>query len=401
MKNKLRSIKQVDLKNRHVVLRVDFNVPVKNGKVQDDYKIKRSLPTIKYLLKNKCKIVVISHFSRPEGKRVKAMSLEPVYKEFKRNLARTRTQFVTRKIDENLVKHIDKLYLKNDIVMLENIRYDKRENQNRKNLAQLLAKMGEVYVNEAFATSHRENSSTVGITEYLPSYAGLNFENEVAFLSKALEPKEPDVALVGGAKVKTKLQVIKNFLKLYQNVMIGGGLANTFLAAKGYDVGGSFHEPAEIKNAKKLLKSKKLLLPIDVVVADNSKPQIIKVVKVGKQKKLCNLDEQILDIGPETVQRFSREIKKAKTIVWGGPFGYLEDKRFSHGTISIAKIIGARSSGRAVSIAGGGETLLAIHMSKMERYYDFISTGGSAMLKFLEGKKLPGIQSLIKNKKIV
>jgi len=280
-----------------------------------------------------------------------------------------------------------------DVVVLENIRFDKREDDNKPALARILSKMGDVFVNEAFATSHRENASTVGITKLLPSYAGLNFENEVKFLSQALKPKKPAVALIGGAKVETKILVIKNFLKIYKKVMLGGGLANTFLAAKGYDVGGSLVEPGEIARAKRLLQSKKLILPIDVVVADK-KRQKARVEKIGQQKKICGAEEQVLDIGPETIKLYSLYIRSAKTIVWAGPLGLFEIPKFSHGTLALAKLIGARASGRALGIAGGGETLMAIHMSKMGRYYDFISTGGSAMLEFLEGRSMLGIKAL-------
>ena len=388
MKNKLRTIKNTKIEARRVVLRVDFNVPVKGGKVLDDYKIERALPTINYLLKQKSKIVLISHFGRPEGRRVSSLSLEPVYRVLKKKLKGTSVKFFSRPLTIGNHKLPDA-----DVVVLENIRFDRREDGNKPTLARTLAKLGEVFVNEAFATSHRENASTVGITNFLPSFAGLNFENEVNFLSKALKPKQPAVALIGGAKVETKFQVIKNFLKIYNKVMLGGGLANTFLAAKGYDVGGSLFEPSEIGKAKRLLKSSKLILPVDVVVSGRNK-QKVRVEKIGRQKKLCLREERILDIGPATIIRYAKYIRRAETIIWAGPLGLFEVPRFSHGTLALAKLIGARSSGRALGIAGGGETLLAIHMSKMGRYYDFISTGGSAMLEFLEGKKLPGIAAL-------
>jgi len=392
MKNKLKTIRDVSLESKRIVLRVDFNVPVKNGKVLDDYKIERALPTIKYLLKRKCKIVLISHFGRPEGKSVKILSLAPVYRVLKKKLKGIRVKFFSRPLTIGNHKLPEA-----DIVVLENIRFEKMEDDNKPTLAKILSRMGEVFVNEAFAASHRENASTVGITKLLPSFAGLNFENEVNFLSKALKPKKPAVALIGGAKVETKFQVVKNFLKIYNKVMLGGGLANTFLAARGYDVGGSLFEPSEMGNARRLLKSPRLILPIDVVIFDKKK-QKTRVEKIGRQKKLCRQQDRILDIGPETIIRYAKYIRWAETIIWAGPLGLFEVPMFSHGTLALAKLIGARASGRALGIAGGGETLLAIHMSKMGRYYDFISTGGGAMLEFLEGKNLPGIKALINNK---
>jgi len=228
----------------------------------------------------------------------------------------------------------------------------------------------------------------------LPSFAGLNLVQEVSYLNKSLKPKKPAVALIGGSKIRTKIALIKGFLKTYNKVLIGGGLANTFFAAKGYEVGGSLFEPEELRRAKLLLQSKKIILPKDVLVSDKKRKKI-RVVKIGRDQILCEKNEMILDIGPETVKRYADEIKKAKFIIWNGPLGLIEEKKFSHGTIALAKFIGSRATGRAVGIAGGGETLLALKMSGMEKYYDFVSTGGGSMLQFMEGKVLPGIKPLI------
>lgn len=390
----IKSIENFDIRDGRVILRVDFNVPVKNGKVEDNYKIKRALPTIKKLLKNKNQIVILSHLGRPDGKRIKALSLSPVFKELKKMLSGRgyKMKFFSQKIDAKLVKLVNDTDV--DILFLENLRYDHRENANRKNLALLLSKMGDVFVNESFAASHREMSSLVEITKLLPSFAGLNLVQEVKYLTKSLKPKKPAVAMIGGSKIHTKIALIRGFLKVYNKVLIGGGLANTFFAAKGYEVGGSLFEPDEIRRAKLLLKSKKIILPKDVLVSDKSKKDV-RVVKVSKDKVLCEKNEMILDVGPETVAKYAEYIKKAKLIIWNGPLGLIEEKKFSHGTLSLAKLIGARATGPAVGIAGGGETLLALKMSGMEKYYDFVSTGGGAMLQFMEGKKLPGIKPLI------
>lgn len=388
----LSSLKNTNLSNKRVVLRVDFNVTFVRGQVVDEYKIDMALPTIRLLLKNKCQIVLLSHFGRPEGRRVKAMSLKPVYKVFRAKMPEVEMCFLDDKIDLGLTGKIKRM--KERIIFLENIRFDRREDENNKSLARLLASLGSIYVNEAFATCHRANASTVGIVKYLPSFAGLRLEKEVNYLSRALNPKKPAMALVGGAKVSTKFKVIKNFLKIYDQVMLGGGLANTMLAAKGYDVGGSLMEKDALRSAKSLLRSRRLLLPLDVIVTDRRTRQKVRHVYIGKDKKLCAKAEEILDVGPLTVKAYAAQIRRAQTIVWGGPMGFVEIPRFSHGTLALAKLIGARASGKALGIAGGGETLYAIHLSKMGRYYDFISTGGGAMLEFLEGKKLPGIEAL-------
>lgn len=390
----IKSIENFEIRDGRVILRVDFNVPVKKGRVEDNYKIKRALPTIKRLLKNRNQIVIVSHLGRPDGKKVKALSLEPVFKELKKLLAGNgyKMKFFPQKIDAKLVKLVNDTDV--DILFLENMRYDKREDENRKNLAVLLSKMGDVFVNESFAACHRKMSSLVEITNYLPSFAGLNLVQEVNYLSKSLNPKKPAVALIGGSKIHTKIALIKGFLKTYNKILIGGGLANTFFAAKGYDVGGSLFEPDELRRAKLLLKSKKIILPKDVLVSDKSRKSV-RLVKVARDKVLCEKNEMILDIGPETVKKYADEIKKAKFIIWNGPLGLIEEKKFSHGTVALAKFIGSRATGRAIGIAGGGETLLALKMAGVEKYYDFVSTGGGSMLQFMEGKVLPGIKPLI------
>jgi len=389
--SKLQSVREMKNFGKRVILRVDFNVAFVKGKVEDEYKIDMALPTIQLLLKNKCQIVLLSHFGRPEGRRVKAMSLMPVYKILRAKLSDATMRFIGDKIDARLVAKVKNL--KEQIVFLENIRFDKREDKNDKSLARLLAAMGEVYVNEAFAACHRANASTVGIAKLLPSFAGLHLDKEVNYLSRALKPKKPAMALIGGAKVSTKFKVLKNFLKIYDKVMLGGGLATTFLAAKGYAVGDSLFEKSELGRARRMLSNKRLLLPLDVVISDGAQT-MAKVMLVGRDKKLCEKNEKILDIGPLTVRRYAEQIRKAQTIIWAGPVGLIECPRFRHGTIALARLIGARASGKAIGIAGGGETLYAIHLSKMGRYYDFISTGGGAMLEFLEGRKLPGIEVL-------
>lgn len=391
---KLKSIKDIDIHGRKVLMRVDFNVPVIKGKVGDNFKMERAHPTIKYLLKQKCQVILVSHLGRPEGRRVKALTLKPVFNQLRMDLPSVSMKFIDDKLNDRINEKIKKS--RAQVILLENIRYEKGEDKNDKKLGELLGGLAEIYVNEAFAACHRALASNVAVAKYLPSFAGLNLENEYKYLTRALKPKKPAVALIGGAKIKTKAAVINNFSKLYNKILLGGGLANTFIYAKGYEIGDSLCDYDQIRKARILLKSKKVVLPVDVVVSDKKTRRKIRVVKIAKEKKLCNQDEQILDIGPETIKLFAVEIKKAQTIIWNGPMGLLENKSFRHGTLALAKIMAARSSGRALGICGGGETLYAVTLSKMGRYYDFVSTGGGAMLQFLEGKNLPGLKAIIK-----
>jgi len=392
----LRSLSNNKIENKRVVLRVDFNVALQDGKVLEDFKIKGALPTIKHLLKNNCQIVLLSHLGRPEGKRVSALSLKPVCLYLSKLLPSVKIKFFNDKISLALIKKL-KNY-QGQIAFLENIRFEKGEDFNDLILAKKLSQMGEIFVNEAFAACHRALSSTVGITKYLPSYAGLNLSREIKFLSKALRPNKPAIAVIGGAKVETKAKVIRRLARSYAKILLGGGLANTFLAAKGYELGASIGlDKADVNFAKKLLKlTNKIVLPLDVVVADKKTQRKIKIVMIGKDKLLAGKDEQVLDIGPATVNYYSQFIRTAQTIVWNGPMGLLEKAQFRHGSVTLAKIIASRASGRALGIAGGGETLYAIDLSKMGKYFDFVSTGGGAMLTYLEGTSLAGLKPLIK-----
>jgi phosphoglycerate kinase len=392
----IKSIRDVDLAGATILLRVDYNVPIIDGKIMDEYKVRQTMPTIDFLLKKRCKIVLISHFGRPEGQRDLKLSLKPLYEylaEFysKKNV---KLQFVNDEVTEETVKKVNDS--KAEIVMLENLRFSKGEENNSDAFVNLLAQMADIYVNDAFAVSHRNAASITGIAHELPALAGLNFLDEIKYLAKALKPAKPAVALLAGIKLETKLPVIKKFLPKYNYVLTGGAIGITLLDAKGYDIGGSRTEKDYLNRLKPLLKSGKLILPKDVIVADKSTKKKIRVVKIGKNKTICGADEEIFDIGPETIKFYADKIKSAKTIVWNGPLGLFEEKQFSHGTMALAKIIAARASGRAVGIAGGGETLSAIEKTHMAKYFDFLSTGGGAMLEFLAGKDLPGVKALMK-----
>ncbi|MFA6537097.1 MAG: phosphoglycerate kinase [Patescibacteria group bacterium] len=377
-----------NLQGKKVFLRVDFNVTVAKGKVEEEYKINAVMPTVEYLIKMGAQILLFSHFGRPNGKKNKKFSLQPVFGVFKKKCSGVKIRFVKDVLVEKNLLKIAKY--KEPILFFENVRFYQGEEKNDPQFAKLLAKMADVYVNEAFACSHRENASTVGIAKLLPSFAGLHLNKEIEYLSKALEPQKPSLAIVGGAKVSTKFVVLNKFSKIYDQVLLGGGLANTFFKAKGYDIGDSFCEDSEIRNAKKLLNKKNLILPIDVLVRSGKKV----FVKMVVGKKICQKKEKIMDIGPATIKYYSELIKKAQNIIWGGPMGFLEEKRFSHGSLAVARVMGSIAGGKVLGIAGGGETVWAINQAKMARYFDFISTGGSAMLEFLEGRKLPGIAVL-------
>jgi len=393
---KLISVRDFDLTGAKVLLRADFNVPMEHGKIVDDFKIKQVLPTIDLLLKQKCRIVIATHFGRPDGDRAFKFSVKPMYEYldehyYKRKIS---VKFVKSEINADIAQQI---YLdKAEIIVLENLRFDNREEQDSKPFAKLLAKMADVYVNDAFAVSHRKAASVSAIAKELPVFAGLNFVSEIENLTKALKAEKPAIALLGGVKLETKLVLLKTFLEKYNFVLTGGGIAISLLNAAGYFVGSSISEKEYLNRLKPLLKKNKLILPIDVVVADKATKNNARVVRIGKDKIICAKNEEILDIGPETIKLYCQKIASAKTIVWNGPVGFFENKKFSHGTLTLAKAIGARASGKAFGIAGGGETLAAIEQSRMGRYYDFLSTGGGAMMEFLAGKELPGVKPLMK-----
>ena len=392
----LRTIRGVKVESKKVLLRVDFNVPIKNGKVEDEYKIQCALPTINYLLRRGMQVIVVSHFGRPQGRRIQSMSLKPVYNVLKLKLRPHSVKFIPDKINSKSLLKIAKT--PEGVILLENIRFEKGEDENSAELARRLSRIADIYVNDAFACSHRKAASISAITKYLKPYAGLNLEREVLYLSRALEPRKPAIALIGGAKIESKLPMIKNFLKVYDYILVGGGIANTFLKTKEYNVGSSLIDKGYLTAARQLVKNRKIILPCDVLVGFNNGKERVRDVKIGSEQKICSSKEKILDIGPRTIIYYSNLIRQANTIIWAGPMGCFENKKFSHGTLTLAKIIGARASGKALGIAGGGETLMAIHQSKMGRYYDFISTGGGAMLEFLSGKKLPGLRPLIMDK---
>lgn len=386
----MRRLNQYKEVGKIVLVRVDYNVPIKEGKITDDKRIKASVPTLKYLLKLKSKIVLVSHLGRPKGGFAEEFSLKPVAERLNQlikkdiNFISYETSFEdARDIIENS---------KNQIFMIENIRFHKEEEENNEKFAKSLASVADFFVNDAFGTCHRAHASTEGVTRYLKSYAGLLVEEEVTQLSKALKPKKPLIVVLGGVKVSDKIGVIKNFLGKARYILIGGAMSFTFLKAEGYDVGNSIIEKNKITLAKFLLKKGKgkIVLPVDVITAK----------KIDKNEAASTYtidsipsDEMGLDIGPASIKLFKNYIAKGKTIVWNGSMGVNEIPQFAEGTAEIAKAL-AKSS--ATTIIGGGDTVGAINKLKLESKMTHVSTGGGASLEFLEGKTLPAIKPLLK-----
>ena len=359
----LPGIKKINFKDKRVLVRAGFDVPIKNGKISEDSRIIKSLPTIR-LLKNKgAKIIILSHLGE------KKKSLKPIANYLSKRLKDFK--FVSSVSGGAAKKAVLKME-KGDIIMLENLRRDKGEEKNDKNFAKKLAGLADFYVNEAFCVSHREHASIVGIPKYLPSFAGLLFEKEVGSLSKAFKPKHPFLLILGGVKFESKLGVLERFLKIADKIFIGGALANNFFAAKGLDIDKSIFAPKI--SVKKYLKNKKIVLPSDV---------------------RRNIGGAILDIGPKTIDNVFGLIKKAKFILWSGPLGNFEIKGFGRGTEMVARKIAENS---AISIVGGGDTVAAAMKAGVDDKFSFVSTGGGATLQFLAKGTLPGIEALLKSK---
>jgi len=396
---KLRTLKDLkNLKNKTVLVRVDYNVALKHGKILEPERIERSFPTINYLLKKKAKIILLSHLGSPAGKVVKKLSLRPVaiYLDSK---AKKPVYFIDDCLGEKVKQKIKKLKT-GQILLLENLRFYPGEEKNDAKFAHELASLGDFYINEAFSVCHRAHASVSALAKLLPAYAGFNLADEVNNLNKILQGfKKPALAIIGGIKISTKIKVIENFLKKYNYVLIGGALANNFLAAQKINIGQSVYEKDFVPLAKKIIQraNGKLILPIDFRTCRNLKGRgNIKTVKISELNKIKSKKFYITDIGLRTELYFNRYIKKAQTLVWNGPMGMFEIPAFSHGSDFIAQNIALVSKGPAFGVVGGGETIALIDQLKIKNWFDFVSTAGGAMLEFLEGKVLPGIKPLIK-----
>ncbi len=389
-----KTVRDIDLKDKKVLVRCDFNVPMdENRNITDNRRIVAALPTIKYLLEQNCKIVLCSHLGRPKGEFKKEFSLEPVAKELSKLLGKEviMAKDVIGEDAENKAKN-----LKNgEILLLENVRFHREETDNDPEFAKKLASFGEIFVNDAFGTAHRAHASTEGVTKYLPAVSGFLIEKELKFLGETLEnPERPFVAILGGSKVSDKIGVIENLLEKVDTLIIGGGMAYTFFKAQGYSVGESLCEEDKCDLALELMekareKNVKFLLPIDNKVGKEFKPDT-----ESKTVKSTEIPDgwEGLDIGEETIKLYKEELKNAKTIVWNGPLGVFEFDQFAVGTNEIAKALGDID---AIKIIGGGDSAAAVEKAGLADKMTHISTGGGASLEFLEGKKLPGIEALL------
>lgn len=391
---RLKSVKSIkNFSGKKILVRVDFNVPIKSGRVGEDIKIRRSLETVKYLKKNKATVVLASHLGRPGGKPKAKESLRPVSRHLSKLLGQ-KVEFNGSEIGSRaFYKKINDLQ-PGRIMLLENTRFYPGEKKNDLRFAKSLATGFDIFVNDAFAASHRAHASVVGAARFLPAYAGLNLANEVKNLEAALDPKKPLALVIGGAKISTKMPVIKKYLPKARIILLGGGLMISLLRADGYGVGSSLSDPRGGAAAKKLIKhfGKKIIIPDDVVIGGAKSKKKKTVARIGEGKQLCKKGEAIFDIGPKTAARFKKEMQGSRTIIWNGPMGLIEVPAFSRGTESVARAI---AGSRAKSYVGGGETLMILNKLNLINKFTFVSTGGGAMLEFLEGKALPGLKYLI------
>ncbi len=385
-----KTIRDIDLKGKRVLMRVDYNVPIQNGVISDDKRIKATLPTIQYILDRGAALILMSHLGRPAGTGYEAeFSLKPVAERLSELLGKP-VQFAPDCIGPE-VEQMAAALKPGEVMLLENVRFYKAETKNDPEISQKLAKLGEVFVNDAFGTAHRAQSSTEGVAHYLPAVAGFLMEKEIEFLSKATEnPERAYVAILGGAKISDKVGVIENLLKKCDRLLIGGGMANTFFKAMGYDTGDSLVEDEAVPTAKSLLESggSRLVLPVDVVIADafdneaNTRVVAPNEVPAGWR---------ILDIGPKTVDTFKSALEGAKTVAWNGPMGVFEMPKFAEGTFAIARVLAELG---ATTIIGGGDSASAVKKAGVADKMSHVSTGGGASLEFLEGKVLPGVAAL-------
>ena len=384
-----KTIEDVNVNGKRVLVRVDFNIPLKDGVVGDDTRIRAALPTIQYLLKNGATVILCSHLGRPKGGPDPKFSLEPVARHLEKLLGKpvAFTSDCFGPIAEAAVKDLKP----GSVLVLENTRFHPEEEKNDPEMARKMASLADLYVNDAFGTAHRAHASTEGVTRYLPGVAGYLMEKEIRYLGDTIaNPKRPFVAILGGAKVSDKIGVIRNLLVKVDSILIGGGMANTFFKAQGKKTGDSLVEDDALDTARELIQTggTRLHLPVDMVIAEKMETGVVyKVLPVGDVPD----GWRILDIGPDTVKSFARVINSSGTIVWNGPMGVFEIPEFSRGTFEIAKAV-AESS--AVSVIGGGESVAAIQQSGLADKITHISTGGGASLEMLEGLTLPGVAAL-------
>ncbi len=391
-----KTIRDVDVDGRRVFVRADLNVPLEDGRITDDTRIRASLPTLVNLLERGASVVLASHLGRPKGKVNDALRLRPVADRLSQLLGRP-VRMTGDALGPGVQVAVDKLR-PGDLLLLENLRFHAAEEANDPEFAKALAGLADLYVNDAFGAAHRAHASTEGITHYLPAVAGLLMEREVDALSRLLKrPARPFHAVIGGAKVSGKLEVLEALLTRCQAVLVGGGMANTFLAARGYAMGKSLVEDDQIENAERILsvarrKRVRLMLPTDAVIAPQmhhrARTQVVSIDAVPK-------DQMVVDIGPKTIAEFTGHLAEARTIFWNGPMGVFEMPQMADGTNAMAKFLAKRTRAGVVTIVGGGDSVAAIEQLGLAERMTHVSTGGGASLEFLEGKTLPGVEALL------
>ena len=387
------TVKDVDVKGKRVFARVDFNVPMQDGKITDDTRIRAALPTIQYLIEQGAKVILASHLCRPKGQVVEEMRLTAVGERLAELLGKP-VKKVDEAYGESVKAEIEKMN-EGDVLLLENVRFYPGETKNDPELAKAFAELADIFVNDAFGTAHRAHASTAGIAEYIPAVSGFLLQKELEVIGGALEnPKRPFTAIIGGAKVKDKIGVIENLLDKVDNLIIGGGLAYTFIKAQGYEIGQSLLEEDKIELAKEFIQKAKekgvnFYMPVDAVVAnefaEDAETKIVDIKEIPS-------DWQALDIGPKTRELYQEVVKKSALVIWNGPMGVFEFEKFAEGTKAVAD--GLAQSENTFTIIGGGDSAAAVEKFNLADKMDHISTGGGASLEFMEGKVLPGVAAL-------
>ena len=391
-----RTLDSLDVGGKRVLVRADLNVPMTDGKVTDATRIERQAPTIRELADKGAKVIVLSHFDRPKGKVVPSMSLRPIAAALASHAGRP-VAFTPDLIGEEARKAVAALK-DGDVLLLENTRFHPGEEKNDPELARALAGLGDIFVNDAFSAAHRAHASTEGVARHLPSAAGRSMQAELTHLERALgNPERPLLAVVGGAKVSSKIDLLRNLVTKVETLVIGGAMANTFLAAEGKPVGKSLHEPDLKDTALEVVRlaadsGAALLLPVDLVVAKEFRPgaahRTVAADAIGA-------DEMALDVGPASIAEFARRLAVTRTLVWNGPFGAFETPPFDGGTVAAARAVAAATrAGNLLSVAGGGDTVAALAHAGVENDFTYVSTAGGAFLEWLEGKELPGVEAL-------
>ncbi|MEP6680302.1 MAG: phosphoglycerate kinase [Chloroflexota bacterium] len=391
-----KTVRDVDVGGRRVFLRADLNVPLDDGRITDDTRVRASVPTIVYLLERGASVVLASHLGRPKGKVNDALRLKPVADRLSQLLGRP-VRLTGDALGAGVQLAVAKLQ-PGDLLMLENLRFHAEEEANDPAFAKALAGFADLYVDDAFGSAHRAHASTEGITHYLPAVAGLLLEREVEALSRLLKrPAKPFHTLIGGAKIAGKLEVLEALLNRCQAILVGGGMANTFLAAKGYAMGKSLVETDQLPNAERIMaearrKRVRFMLPTDAVIAPQihyrARTEIVSIDAVPR-------DQMVVDIGPETVAAYTEHLSKARTIFWNGPMGVFEIASFADGTTAIARYLAERTGAGVVTIVGGGDSVAAVEQLGVADQMTHVSTGGGASLEFVEGKSLPGVEALL------